>query len=96
MKTETNWDKYVKQQMKNPVFKKAFDDEMQMLEIGLQLAQQRKRQGLTQAEVAKRIGTSAPQLCRTERRPERANMTTRRKYADALGMGLDVKLVAKR
>jgi len=96
MRAETKWDKYLRQQMKDPEFKKAFEEETQMLEIGLQLANQRKRQGLTQAEVAQRIGTSAPQLSRTERRPERANMTTLRKYAAALGMGLDVKLVAKR
>jgi DNA-binding XRE family transcriptional regulator len=96
MKAKTDLDRFLELQLKNPKVKKAYDEEMQMLKIGLQLAEQRKRQGLTQAEVAKRIGTSAPQLCRTERRPERANMTTLRKYADALGMGLDVKLVAKR
>jgi DNA-binding XRE family transcriptional regulator len=96
MKNETSWDKFLKERLKNPKVKNAYDEEMQMLKIGLQLSEQRKRQGLTQAEVARRIGTSAPQLCRTERRPERANMTTLRKYADALGMGLDVKLVAKR
>jgi DNA-binding XRE family transcriptional regulator len=96
MKAASNWDKYLKAQLKNPAVKRGFDDEMKMLKLGLRLAEQRQRQGLTQAEVAKRIGTSAPQLCRTERRPERANMSTLIKYADALGMGLDVKLVAKR
>jgi DNA-binding XRE family transcriptional regulator len=92
----TNWDAYLKRQLKNPKVRQTYDAEMKMLHLGLQLAEQRKRQGLTQSEVARRIGTSAPQLCRTERRPERANMSTLLKYADALGMGLDVKLVAKR
>lgn len=94
--TTTIWDAYLKQQLKNPKVRQAYDAEMKMLHLGLQLAEQRKRKGLTQAEVARRIGTSAPQLCRTERRPERANMSTLLKYADALGMGLDIKLVAKR
>jgi DNA-binding XRE family transcriptional regulator len=59
-------------------------------------ARQRKRQGLTQAELAKKIGTSTPQLSRTERRPENVNMRTLIRYAEAVGMSLDIRLVAKK
>jgi transcriptional regulator with XRE-family HTH domain len=72
--------------------RKTFEEETKVLSVGLQLANQRKKQGLTQAELAKRIGTSTPQLSRTERRPENVNMRTLR-YAD--GMNLDVRLVPK-
>ena len=96
MKATTKWDKYLQAQLKNPEVRRGFEAETKMLKLGLRLAEQRKRKGLTQAEVAERIGTSAPQLCRTERRPERANISTLNKYADALGMGLEVKLVARR
>jgi transcriptional regulator with XRE-family HTH domain len=65
------------------------------LRIGLELANQRKRKGMTQAEVARKIGTSAPQLSRTERRPENANMRTLMRYAEAVEMNLDIRLVAK-
>ena len=51
--------------------------------------------GLTQAEVAEKIGTSAPQLSRTERKPENANMRTLIRYAAAVGMDLDIRLVAR-
>ena len=94
MKTE--WDSYLDQQLTNPSIRQAYEEETQVLSIGVQLAKQRKRKGLTQAELAKKIGTSTPQLSRTERRPENVNMRTLIRYAEAVGMNLDVRLVAKK
>jgi DNA-binding XRE family transcriptional regulator len=91
----TAWDRYVKKQLRRPNVRRAYEEEINVLRIGLQLANQRRRKGLTQADVAKRIGTSAPQLSRTERRPENANMRTLIRYAAAVGMDLDVRLVAR-
>ncbi|MHB8304259.1 MAG: helix-turn-helix domain-containing protein [Acidobacteriaceae bacterium] len=93
---KTAWDSYVKQQLKKPAVRQAYEEETKVLGIGLQLANQRRRKGLTQAQVAEKIGTSTPQLSRTERRPENVNMRTLLRYADAIGMDLDVKLVARR
>ena len=91
----TAWDSYVKKELRKPAVKKAYEEETQVLKIGLELANQRRRKGLTQAEVAQRIGTSAPQLSRTERKPENANMRTLMRYAAAVGMDLDIRLVAR-
>ncbi len=91
----TAWDRYVKKELRRPAVRQAYEDETRVLKIGLELANQRKRKGLTQAEVARRIGTSAPQLSRTERRPESANMRTLMRYAAAVGMDLDVRLVGR-
>jgi DNA-binding XRE family transcriptional regulator len=91
----TTWDRYVKKELRKPAVKKAYEEETRVLKIGLELANQRRRKGLTQAEVAQRIGTSAPQLSRTERRPENANMRTLIRYAAAVGMDLDIRLVAR-
>ncbi len=93
---KNNWDKYVKQQLKNPTVRQAYDEETKVLSIGLQLANERKRKGMTQAQVADKIGTSTPQLSRTERRPERANMRTLMRYAAAVGMDLDLRLVHRK
>jgi len=94
MKTE--WDSYLDQQLANPTVRQACEEETKLLSIGMQLAKQRKRKGMTQAELAKKIGTSTPQLSRTERRPENVNMRTLIRYAEAVGMNLDVRLVAKK
>jgi HTH-type transcriptional regulator/antitoxin HipB len=93
---KTAWDSYLDQQLANPSVRQSFEEETKVLSIGVQLAKQRKRKGLTQAELAKKIGTSTPQLSRTERRPENVNMRTLIRYAEAVGMNLDVRLVAKK
>lgn len=91
----TAWDRYVKKEIRKPAVRRAYEEETSVLKIGLELVNQRRRKGLTQAEVARRIGTSAPQLSRTERRPENANMRTLMRYAAAVGMDLDVRLIAR-
>jgi DNA-binding XRE family transcriptional regulator len=91
----TTWDRYVKKELRKPAVRRAYEEETKVLKIGLELANQRRRKGLTQAEVAQRIGTSAPQLSRTERRPENANMRTLMRYAAAVGMDLDIRLIAR-
>ena len=93
---KTAWDSYLDQQLANRSVQQAYEEETKVLDIGLQLANQRKRKGLTQAELAKKIGTSTPQLSRTERRPENVNMRSLIRYAEAVGMNLDVRLVAKK
>ena len=86
----------LERQLRKPRLKKAFDEELQVLKIGMALARQRKRKGLTQDQVAKHIGTSAPQVSRTEHKPEHANIRTLMRYANAVGMTLDVRLTGRR
>jgi len=92
---KSSWDGYLEQQLKKPRVARAFKEEKRVLNIGIALAKQRKRKGLTQEEVARQMGTSAPQVSRTERRPERANVQTLMRYAQAVGMRLHVNLVAE-
>ena len=52
MQMKTAWDRYVKEQLKNPKVREAYEEETKVLGIGLELANQRRRKGLTQAQVA--------------------------------------------
>ena len=90
------FDAYLGQQLKKPRVRAAFEQERKFLNIGVALASQRKKQGMTQEDIAKKIGSSAPQVSRTERLPEHSNVRTLVRYAAAVGMELDVRLVAKR
>jgi len=92
---KSSWDSYLERQLEKPQVAGAFEEEKRLLNIGIALARQRKHKGLTQEEVARQMGTSAPQVSRTERRPERANVQTLMRYAQAVGMRLRVDLVAK-
>jgi ribosome-binding protein aMBF1 (putative translation factor) len=92
----TSFDLYLKRQLRNPRVRKSYEQELQALRIGLALARERQKRGLTQLEVAKKLGTSAPQISRTERRPEHANFRTLVRYANALGLDLEMRLKTKR
>lgn len=83
---------HIQTKMKNPRFKNAWhdlDDEFELLES---IIKARESAGLTQEELAKKIGTKQPALSRLERGGfQKANIETLRKIAEAL----DVKLVIK-
>ncbi|MFY9259611.1 MAG: helix-turn-helix transcriptional regulator [Gallionella sp.] len=88
----------VAQWMQDPEFKLEYDrierEEMPMLDAILAA---RKAAGLTQAQVAERMGTKAPAVARLENalvtgKPS-PSLTTLRKYAAALGKKLEVRFV---
>ena len=60
----------------------------------------RKRRGLTQADVAHRMGTKAPAIVRLERSLETGShspsLETLRKYAEAVNCRLDIRLRASK
>ena len=75
-------------------FERIEQEEMPMLDTILNA---RREAGLTQAEVAARMGTQAPAVARLENalltgKPS-PSLSTLRKYATALGKRLEVKLV---
>jgi DNA-binding XRE family transcriptional regulator len=91
-------EKMVAEWMKDLAFKAEFErierEEMPMLDAILAA---RKAAGLTQAQVAERMGTKAPAVARLENAlvtgSPSPSLTTLRKYAAALGKRLEVRLV---
>ncbi|MDD4963252.1 MAG: helix-turn-helix transcriptional regulator [Gallionella sp.] len=84
--------------LSNPAVRAEYDrierEEMPMLDAILAA---RKAAGLTQAQVAERMGTKAPAVARLENalvtgKPS-PSLTTLRKYAAALGKKLEVRFV---
>jgi len=88
---------HIKEKMKSPEFRKAWQDldtEFSILEGVLRA---RKEAGLTQEELAKRIGTKQPALSRLEKGGfEKANIETLRRIANALDYKLTVKFEPKK
>lgn len=88
---------HLKEKMENPEFKAAWrglDEEFDILEGVIRA---REKAGLTQEELAKRIGTKQPALSRLERGGfSRATVETLRKIADALNTRLVVRLEPKK
>jgi len=64
-----------------------------------ELLQARQKAGLSQADIAKKMGTKAPSVTRLETSltsgKHSPSIATLKKYAEALGCHLEIKLVSK-
>jgi transcriptional regulator with XRE-family HTH domain len=91
----------VKRMMKNPEVKAEYAAQTEEFALLDELLRARRRAGLTQAEVAKRMGTMTPAIARLEAgggsKGHSPSVATLRKYAKAVGCSLEIKLLpAKR
>jgi len=77
--------------MSNPEHVKIYEEEAAKSELWLQLADARHEAGLTQAQMAERLGVSQARVARIEKRGYDAyTLTTLRKYVQALGGGFEL------
>src|SRR3954451_2320089 len=79
--------------MANPEFAKTYEEEAAKKELWLQLVEAREEAGLTQTEVAKRLGVSQAQVARIEKRGYDAyTLNSLRRYVEALGEGFSLEV----
>jgi len=90
-------EEHIAENMKDTKFKKAWHDLDTEFELLESFIKAREKAGITQAELAKRIGTKQPALSRLETgRFTKATLETLKKIANALDMKLIIKMQAKR
>lgn len=63
---KTNFDLYLEEQLKDPVFAERFERAGEAWDVALQLAALRKKAGLSQKELARKLRTSQQQISRLE------------------------------
>jgi len=86
MKRKTNFDRYLEEQMKDPAFAGRYQKAGEAWEVALQLAALRKKAGLSQKELAQRVGTSQRQISRLESTSyEGHSLSMLRRVAEVLG-----------
>ncbi len=97
MKKSTNWDLYFQKQLGDSPLRGLVARELESLRVGIQIARMREKKRLSQAQLADRVGMSAPNISRIETSPAQ-NMTlgTLVKIARALGRGVEVTFPARR
>ena len=96
MKRKTNFDKYLEAQLKDQDFAERFKNAGDAWEIALQIAALRKDAGLSQKELAQRLGTSQQQISRLESPSyEGHSLSMLRRVADVLGATVQVKIQRK-
>lgn len=81
-----------RRKMRSEKFSKNFDKGYDEFKLGAALAMAREKIGLTQAQLARRTKTTKSVISRWERHPSNMRMKTLQKIADALGLGLSIRL----
>lgn len=73
-----------------------YEEESEKLDLWLQLVEARLAAGLTQTEMAKRLGVSQAQVARIEKRGYDAyTLNTLRRYVQALGNGFKLEVAVR-
>jgi transcriptional regulator with XRE-family HTH domain len=93
MKGRTNFDRYLEEQLKDPYFAARFKEAGEAWDVAMQLAALRKEFGLSQKELAERIGTSQQQISRLESPGyEGHSLSMIRRVAEVLGATVRVRI----
>lgn len=78
----------------DPQFQSIYQEEAAKKELWLQLVEARQASGLTQNQLAKRLGVSQAQVARMEKMGYDAyTLTSLRRYVNALGEGFSLKII---
>jgi HTH-type transcriptional regulator / antitoxin HipB len=78
--------------VEDPEFAEGYERGFQAFRIGVMLKTARENAGLTQAEVARRLGTHKSAISRMENHAEDIRLSTLQRYAEAVGCFLDLRL----
>jgi ribosome-binding protein aMBF1 (putative translation factor) len=88
----TDLDEHLQRKLQNPEFKAAYEAEDRRIELVLQIIKLRQERGMTQADLAKAIGTKQANVSRLERFDANLTLATLEKVARALGANLRIDL----
>ena len=93
MKDNNDFDQYLEEQLKDRAFAEWFKKAGEAWDVALQLADLRKNSGLSQKELARRVGTSQQQISRLESPSyEGRSLSMIRRVAEALGAAVRLKI----
>jgi len=94
MKNTIKFKDYLKGELKNREFKKAFDEEEIFASLAIQAAKIRQEKGITQQELARKLHTTQQTVSRLENIHNRSySLKTLIRLARALDKGLKVEFV---
>ena len=81
--------KHLNEKLKNPEFKKGYEEELRLLKLGLEIIKAREKSGMTQKELAQKSRVTQQQLSKIENGVN-CNLLTFIRVSSALGLGLTV------
>ncbi len=84
---------YLAKRLKNSEFKKHYNEYGKQLEIAYQILQLRKQKKISQAELARKLGTTQGNVARMEAGQQNFTTDTLQKIASAFKRGLKIEFV---
>ncbi|MDR0910500.1 MAG: helix-turn-helix transcriptional regulator [Spirochaetaceae bacterium] len=81
----SSFEKDLKERLKSPTFKKAYDDERRIITLATEIAESREHAGMSQRELAAKSGISQQQVSRVESGAN-CNLLTFVRLTSALGL----------
>ena len=93
LQKEESFQDYLAGQLRDPEFKKYYDEYGKQLEISYQILKLRKKKGISQAELAKKIGTKQSNIARIEAGKQNFSINTLEKIAKVFGCNLKIDFV---
>jgi len=88
-----DFQEYLAVKLKNPRIKKSYDEYGKQLEIAYRILQLRRQKGISQGELAKKIGTKQSNIARMEAGEENFTTSTLQKIACVFERELKVDFV---
>jgi len=88
-----DFQEYLLRQLRNPRFRKHYDEYGKQLEIAYQILQLRKQKKMSQMELAKRIGTRQSNIARMEAGQQNFTTDTLQKIASIFRRKLKIEFV---
>ncbi|MGH2360190.1 MAG: helix-turn-helix domain-containing protein [bacterium] len=93
MRKHNRWNRYYNAQMADPVTRSLVEEELKALRVGVQIARRRQERGLTQTQLAAKVGMSAPNISRLESNPaQNVTLQTLLKICRALDQDVTISL----
>lgn len=92
-KKVVDFQEYLAEKLKNSKFRKYYDEYGKQLEIAYQILQLRKQKRMSQAELAKKIGTKQSNVARMEGGQQNFTTDTLQKIAAAFKRDLKIEFV---
>ena len=93
---EEQYEEWRRELFSTPELRRVYEEEAAKKELWLQLVEARQQAGLTQAELAERLGVSQAQVARLEKRGYDAyTLNSLRRYVEALGSGFRLEVAVR-
>ena len=91
MSTRTSWSEIKRRRLTKPDAHAGYENARLAYELGRRIRELREAQGLSQRQLADRMGTTQSVIARLEAGGSKPSMTTLERIAAALGTAIDIR-----